>query len=410
MHNLKNAFWIARAYLSYPHKNVSIRFVLRLCIVGIIIGTASLLISLMVTRGFEDAISTKIRGINAPFIISAQGEKIDYQAFIRSCNDWFGSNVQLSPSTTKQVIINHGDRSAVVYLRGIKANLEAATTTLAQKVVLPLIPQPGAAAEHFKSLLKPDQILIGSTLAQRFDLTVGSEIDLLIPSAQNKKKLNLSSRSVTVGGIVTIGLDEYDAHAAFIDLEVLHNIFNERGADQIALNAKSTEAAEIVATIKKNAPELSITSWQELYPALVESLALEKYALFIILTLISLVACMNMIALLFMQIQEKKRDIALLQVLGCSAKTVRFLFIILGFLVTFVGSLIGIATAWLSALALRKLQIPLPDVYYINYLPVHIEPLAFLIVFCVSILLGLGATLLATANVRKINILETLKH
>ncbi len=411
MRSLANAIWLAKAYLLYKKKNVSIRFVLRLCITGIMLGTASLLLSLMITRGFEDAISKKIRGINASYIITAPGNNIDEKGIITAFTNWFGNDVSVSPSSTKQVIINHNGSSSVIYLRGIIAAHEAATTSLASKIIMPPIQSPDKASQHLEAVLGKEQIIVGSKLARSLGLSLGDELELLIPSPDGKKKLKLKSHTVTLSAIITIGLEEYDAHAAFIDLVHLQKIFDERGVQQLAItinNGKNTKT--ILQTIRANAPDLVITPWQELYPALVESLALEKYALFIILALITLVACMNMISLLFMQIQEKRRDIALLLTLGAPHSMIRLLFIILGMLVTALGCLLGVITAWCGGIMLERMHIQLPDVYYLNYLPIYRETGSFLLVFLITLLLGFLASLVSTQKLRSFNLLEILKH
>ena len=133
--------------------------------------------------------------------------------------------------------------------------------------------------------------------------------------------------------------------------------------------------------------------------------------MFFILALISLVASMNMISLLFMQIQQKRRDIAIFKAMGMSDNCIRSIFLHLGIGITLSASAIGLGIAALAGYLLEKYPfIELPDVYYVSYLPARMEPEIFFVVFIATMLLGFLATWIPSRRSKQIEIAQVLRQ
>jgi lipoprotein-releasing system permease protein len=148
-----------------------------------------------------------------------------------------------------------------------------------------------------------------------------------------------------------------------------------------------------------------------LYPDLVSSLILEKYVMFFILALITLVATLNMISLLFMQIQHKLRDIAIMKTIGLANKPIRSIFLALGVTITLLASLSGLGCAAVAGYLLERYPfIKLPDVYYVSYLPARMDFELFVVVFCATLLLGFLATWIPAQRTKRINIAHVLRQ
>lgn len=414
-------FHLAWRYLTCGNDNASIRVMMRLCFAGIAIGSCALMLSLIIMHGFEAVISEKMRGINAPITISSPGNHLDEDSIHHAVTQVLGSACTgTSPSSTKQVIITHGDQQTVVILRGINPAAEGTVTSLADKILAPATAHPdarspqagrGAALTH---ALAPGKLLLGYKLARMLRLGAGATCTIQVPEPRSKKHIKLVNRTVTVGGVFKVGLEEYDANMAFVDLATLNSWFDEQGAEQIAVGlALQDEAAQAtyLQRLQKRLPHLTIVSWQEQYPALVASLKLEKYVMFLILALVTLVACMNMISLLFMQIQHKRRDIALLKTLGMGAGQLWLLFMWMGMVITTSASLTGLAIAGAIGYCLQHgWRISLPDVYFIDYVPASLEWQLFVVVFAATLLLGLVATWLPLRNLKGIAIVDILRN
>ncbi|MGD1997538.1 MAG: FtsX-like permease family protein, partial [Candidatus Dependentiae bacterium] len=155
---------------------------------------------------------------------------------------------------------------------------------------------------------------------------------------------------------------------------------------------------------------LSVRGWEELYPDLAASLALEKYAITIVLALIALVASMLMICLLFMLLQFKRRDIAILRAMGASRDDIHSLFHRIGLTIAFRSVTAGLLFAgavgwWLQTYKM----ITLPDVYYLPYLPASLEPSGFIIIFLVTMLLAHLACRVPLRQLRSLDITEIFR-
>ena len=408
------AFYLAWRYLVYKHDNASITAMIRICFAGIAIGTCALMLSLIVTNGFDREISEKIRGINSPLIISSPGNRLDEASIEAALKPFKDRVVGISGSSFKQIIIDQEDSQTVAIVRGINPVREASVSTIAHKVVSPMAPKTSAIVEHFVKLLAPGRVLLGHKLARQLRLKRGDPITVLVPQPRSKKSVKLATRTLEYAGCFNVGLEEYDSKMMLMNHETMDELFDEEGVDQIALALTQHDDAFVQETadiLSKRFNHLSVTTWQEQYPALVSSLKLEKYVMFLVLALISLVACMNMISLLFMQIQHKMRDIALFSTLGMSSSTLQQIFMIMSVVITCGGSLTGLGIAAVIGYIIQfHTRIPLPDVYFISYLPARMEMDHFIIVFITTLLLGLLATYFPIRRIRKLNIVSLLRN
>lgn len=399
---------VAWRYLWNKEKDSNIAVMIKVCFVGILIGTFALMLTLIITNGFEKAIHDKMRGINAQIMISSPGNKLDADAISRAIKKNFGPElVGMSGNSIKQAILDDEKTQTVLFLKGIDPTTESSVTTLAEKIVWP-------QSSLLATLLTDNNIIIGYKTAQEHNLKIGQTVTLRIPKPSGKKRLSLQDHTVTIAGIFKIGLEEYDNNLAFLSLNTLNEIFDEQGVDHIIIKLKKDDDAyekKMIARLKHRLPHLVVQSWKDLYPALVASLKLEKYVMFFVLALITLVACMNMISLLFMQIAHKRRDIAIFKAMGLADKQIRAIFLRMGLTITTSASLCGLGLAALAGYALERYPfIQLPDVYYISYLPARMDWEIFMIVFVATLLIGFLATWFPTQRSTRINIAQILRQ
>lgn len=402
------ASFIAFRYLFFNRKDHTIRFMIRVCSIGIFVGTYALMLSLIITRGFEEAIHKKMQGINADIIISSPGNKIDAENLIPFIERKAGKDLAgVTSYAVNQLIVERGEQPGILFIKALDPEREHTVTNLPQKVVIPPIPAP-----EFPSLLKKGTIILGNKAASEFRIGTEEELSVLVPDGGSKNKIYLTEKKLMVSAFFSVGLEEYDSSMAFCSHETYKELFPEsQGADTIALKLKRGHSARaLIKDLRKELPDLSINTWQDLYPALVASLKLEKIVMFIVLALITLVASLSMVSLLFMIIQYKRRDIALFTTIGMAHRTIRSIFLHIGFFITLASTALGLLAAGITgALLSQSARIELPDVYYVNYLPARLEPMLFVIVGGTVILLGFLATWLPTRNLHKINIIDILR-
>ena len=409
---------ISKKYLAFKQKDSSVSFMIRICFFGILIGSFALMLTLIVMNGFEKQIHEKMQGINAQVIIHSPGNKLDYQNIKKHLETNFPNEVAgISGQITRQVILDRNKDHSVLFIKGIDPENEAKVTQLHQKITLPIFKNK---KESLKTLLTKNGIIIGIKTAEQQKLNIGDEITILIPKAGGRSKINLKKRKATVTGFFKIGLEDYDNNLAFASLSFLKELFKEgEGVDQIYIKLKNDTSSlfhrnseeRIISNLQKDLSGLSVSSWKEFYPALVASLKLEKYVMFFILVLIVLVASMNLISLLSMQIQQKKRDIAIFKTMGMRNHNIRNIFLKLGMKLTFWASSIGLGLAAIGGFFLERYPfIELPDVYYISHLPATMDFEIFIVVFLATMLIGFLAVWIPVQRTKKINITQVLRQ
>jgi len=441
MKNLSS--FLAWKYLTYKHKDANISFMIKICFLGILIGTFALMLSLIITNGFEKTIHEKMQGINAQIIINSPGNRLDYENIAQTLQKDFSHDIKaMSGNSIKQAILDHNNMHTILFLKGVDPEKESQVTNIASKIV--------SSKKNLADLLADDQIIIGYKMARDHNLSVGQTITILLPEAGNKKKILLKKKHVTISGIFNIGLEEYDNNFAFMSLEQLNTSFDEQGVDYLTIKlreperlmtsithaglsfftarfwkdlivkikhacmlliTRQTDEELVIKKLQHRLPHLVVCSWKDQYPALVSSLKLEKVFAFFILALITLVASMNMISMLFMHIQNKQRDIAIFKTMGMNDQMIRSIFLRMGIWITFTGSILGLGLAALAGYFIEKYPvITLPDVYYVSYLPARMDFEIFFIVFAATMLLGFFATWLPARGCKNINIPSILKH
>lgn len=403
---------LAYAFLGAKHKEKSISIMITICFLGILIGSFCLMLTLIITNGFEKTISEKMQGINASIIINSPPNKLDVDSLRPFLLKNYPEIKSVSGCLMRQAIIDKNKNQTLIFLKGIEPNYEDLVTNIGEKIIK-AISRSKEEVPSLETLLKdPNSIIIGYKIANSMNVDVGDEVNLLIPESGGRNKISLDKQKVLISGIFKIGLDEFDSGFAYCSNEFIMQAFDEKkGVDFVELSLKNPNENQAFASkLQENLPQLKVQSWQDLYPALVSSLKLEKYVMFFIIALISLVASMNMISLLFIQIQQKRRNIAIFKAMGMAGTTIVSIFLWIGMLITFLAVSVGLSLAVLAGYILEKYPfIELPDVYYVSHLPARVEPSLVVIVFICTICLGFIATLIPALRAKRLNIANVLR-
>jgi len=382
-----------------------------ICFISIFIGSFSLALVTAITHGFEIVVHEKMQGIHAQIIIRVPtgSQQLNIDALRPVLQHEFPEITSWSPNTTRYAIVQteNSDMSVptIVMLKAIDPFTEPQVSILQDKIITPQF-------TPLSTLIQNDQVLIGKALSYSLDISVGDTIELLFTDGKRSQrhKIKLNFADAIVNGLFDSGIDEFDSSVIFCSFNFLEKLFPDIGIEQINLKLKSGTNEKKVIKKLQNRLNLDVYSWKDLYKPLVSALKLEKWVSFFVLTLITLVASMSIISLLFMQIIQKRPDIAILKAMGMSDQTISHIFLLIGMVITSVSSLSGLACAWLvSWLFTRYPFIKLPDVYYVSHLPVKMEWHILLVVFVVVLTLGFIATWIPTRRTRNINIANVLR-
>jgi ABC-type lipoprotein release transport system permease subunit len=404
-------FLLARRYLQGASRKKSIGIILSICCIGIFIATFSLALIISIMHGFEKATHKKLQGIHSDIIIHAPGQTINLEALENILNNEFSASIAAySPSEIHPGLLSNPKLESmpvVIIIKGIDPEREAKTSVLEQSIITPL-----HSEKQLATVLGNNAVLIGKKLAELLDVECGNHIELLIPTDEQTKKnaIQLETVTIQIGGIFKTGIEEIDANTVICSLDFLQRIVPDAGVSFIHISTNPHIAIDKVINQLRNRTGLDVYSWKDLYPPLVAALTLEKYAMFFVLSLIVLVASMSIISLLYMLITYKRGDIAILQAIGYPKTKIRNVFLLIGMGVSFISSVLGLASAWCVGLLIDKYPcIQLPDAYFVTNLPIALEGSMFALVFFTVMMLSFFATWIPLHLLKEKNIARLLR-
>ena len=387
--------WLGWRYLCSQRREKFISLIAVLSVLGVALGVAALIIVLAVMSGFDADLQSKIVGANAHLTIEGAGG-IRQPAALAERVARLPHVTGASPYITGQVILRTFDRALGVVARGVEPSTETRVSNLAQYV------REGAFT------LDNNSVVLGRELAGSLGLRLGDTVTLLGPGDTHPYNLRIT-------GLFTSGMYEYDAGFVFIHLPVAQQLFSLPGqATGIGVRTDALDRVNVVAdgVARAVGPALRVRTWMELNRALFDALKLEKTVMFVILTLIVLVAAANIVSTLIMIVMEKMKDIGILQAVGASAASIRRIFtwegLFIGGAGTLLGFTLGLGICW--ALATYKF-IHLPSsVYYIDTLPVRIEWRDTLAITGAALLISLTATIYPAWQASRLRPVEALRY
>lgn len=261
-------------------------------------------------------------------------------------------------------------------------------------------------------------VLVGRELVKQTHLYTGEEVRIVSPLSDPSNPDATGTpipfnRDYRVAGVFFTGMYEYDLKYVYVTLESLQD-FLDRGEAIDGIEVRITDADDTERYIPTAAgagkirealgPGYRIVDWRELNRSLFSALKLEKIAMFLVLGIVILVASFSIVGNLIMVVVEKGRQIALLKTLGASNFGVMQLFAIQGLMIGLIGTLLGVLTGLLGCWAGKRFGLPLnPDVYYIDRLPIHVDPESVAAAALAGIVISILATLypaLLAARVR----------
>jgi len=357
---MRAELFISLRYLATKRKEKFISLISVISIFGIAIGVAALIIVLGVMTGFDRDLRDKIVGNYSHITLSgyrpiASADIDGIQKKIRADPHVVG----VSPYIQGQVLAKEGNRFFAVGIRGVEPATEPQVTRIKQYLT----------SGSLEALTK-DSVIIGKELAAYLGLGLGSTLNV---RSATTKEYNLK-----IAGIFNSGMYDYDMNLIFTDMNTAQEILNmPNQISAVAIKIDDLYKAdsvrrELAATLGFN---YFLKTWQEANQNFFAALKLEKLAMFIILTLIILVAAFNIASTLIVMVVEKTKDIGILKALGMTSASIRTIFTLEGLIIGTLGTFFGAALGLILCALLKKYQfIKLPqDIYYVEKLPVAIQ-------------------------------------
>ncbi|MBN1913024.1 MAG: ABC transporter permease [Candidatus Omnitrophica bacterium] len=395
---MRAELFISFRYLITKRKEKFISLISVISILGVAIGVAALIVVIGVMTGFDRELREKIVGNYAHITVTGYKAipRDEYEELSRkiSLNPHV---VSLSPYIQGQVLIKEGKSLFAAGLRGIDPVSEPQVTKIGDYL------RQGSLED-----LGKDCVIVGKELAAFLGLGIGS--NLLTYSSEKKE------RTLKIVGVFNSGMYDYDMNLIFTRLDTAAGILgmgDEIGA--IAVKLDNLYSADKVRDelARELGFDYNFKTWVEANRNFFAALKLEKLVMFIILTLIILVASFNIISTLVVLVIDKAKDIGILKALGMSARSIRGIFTLEGFYIGSLGIVLGSSVGIILCALLKKYQfIRLPqDIYYIDSLPVSIALWPdIVIIISASLLITLVSTFYPAGKAARLSPVEALRY
>ena len=421
--------FISKRYLSAKRKQVFVSVITFISIFGIFLGVAALIIVLAVMNGFEEDLRTKILGIKSHIELTTDltGPMKDYQKVREKIADVEGV-VASTPFIYSQAMIRSSNGVMGVVIRALDTQSAFKVINLGkikEGNIEYLNKIPHEISPNYKSNgASPDGIVIGKEMARTLGVFLYDTITIISPvSISTPMGMVPRMKKFVVVGIFESGFYEYDSTLAYLSLQSCQD-FLQMGNTVTGIDIKVDDIYKADEIARKIQSKLGFPfwtqNWMQMNKNLFSALKLEKHVMFIILSLIVLVAAFNIISALIMIVMEKNKDIAILKSMGATSRSIMKIFIFQGLIIGVIGTALGCVTGLAVALNLQKVSIVvekifrfkiLPgDVYYLSELPSKVNYGDIVIIVVGTLLICFLSTIYPSLRASRTDPAEALRY
>ncbi|MGI9381224.1 MAG: lipoprotein-releasing ABC transporter permease subunit [Methyloligellaceae bacterium] len=407
---------LALRYLRARRKEGFISVIAGFSFLGITLGVATLIIVMAVMNGFRNELFEKILGLNGHVIVSKiGGEFTDYDSVAKRVKEISGIKSVL-PLVEGQAMISTPAVATGALVRGMKETDLRQLTSVSENIRF-------GQLEGFDNSDRPSLIL-GTRLARSLQVKVGDQVTLVTArGASTPFGTAPRVKRYPVTAIFEIGMSEYDNSIVFMPLREAQLYFNKR--DEVNVLEVVVEKPDQITEINKQILDVSgtsfyVTDWRQRNSSFFNALQVERNVMFLILTLIVLVAALNIISGLIMLVKDKGRDIAVLRTMGATRGAIMRVFFITGASIGVVGTLSGMLLGIVVCLniesirqfigSLTQTEIFSPELYYLSQLPADIEIGEVTSVVTMALVLSVLATLYPSWRASRMEPVEALRY
>ena len=402
---------IALRYLKPRRNDGFLRIIKFFSFTGIALGVAILIIVMSVMNGFRAELVEKILGFSPHITIKPYDQKIElnkinelekYKEIInKSVKSYSGEGVIFSKNNTKGIIV-----------RGYSKNDLEQMSLLKDSVI-------DGSLNDFES----NSVSIGKDLAISSDIVVGDKIQILSTASIETPFGNLPTQSdYVVTSVFSSGLSDFDGNVIFMPLNEVLPLFGVAEEEiRVEIFLKSPEKIELIKEDIQNLfSEHYVYSWADLNKSFFAALKVERNVMFIILTLIIVVAAFNIISGLTILVKNKTKDIALLRTIGVSRKSIVKIFFLTGFLIGFFATISGVIFGVLFSFYVEEIrelltflfniQLFPEEIYFLSKMPSEINIVSILIISGFSLIITIFASLFPSLAAAKLDPVKALKY
>ena len=375
--------FIAKRYLETKRRSALVSRITTIAVGGVFVGVMTLVIVLSVINGFETELRQRIVAFNTNVIVFMRHEEawasadtlvdvLKKQPRVQAIAPFVRSEALLA----YEVIPGRRTRISGVVVKGIDLKKEALVSAVIDSIRPPI---ESFDTSFFEDADRHSGVVLGLDLALDLHVGIGEEIALVTaPSTIRVADVEPVVRKCRVLGFFNSGMYEFDSRFVYMDIEEADELFDfETGLRGFSIQLDDMyKAQEVDEELQRILPlqHYGTNNWINMNQNLFSYMKIEKILMFLMLTLIILVAAFNLVGMLTMVIMEKRKEIGILKAMGAPSFGVMSIFMLEGTVIGVLGTLGGLAAGYVTCLILDRIKLDLPgDVYFIKTLPVLVQ-------------------------------------
>ena len=405
-------WWLASRYMRPRRTEGFVSVTAGFSIAGILIGVAALIAVTSVMNGFREELFSKTMGLNGHAVAVKIGEPFtDYEQT--------AERVLRAPNVTAalpliegQVLVSGSQSGFGAFVRGVSEKSVKSVPLVAQNVI-------GGTLDGFD---QQNGIAIGVGIANTLGVTVGNSITLISPrGAQTPFGVTPRVKSYPIRAVFELGQSAYDKSVIFMPLPEAQRFFNKRGeVDLLEIFVTNPDEIDTASIRQAGGTGLQVSDWRQRDSMYASMLVVERNVMFVILSLIVLVAVFNIIAGLLMLVKDKGRDIAVLRTMGATSGAIMRVFLIAGASIGFIGAALGLLFGLILSWNIESIRQALSwvfginlydqSVYLLSKMRAEIDPVEVAVIVITAFVLAVLATIYPSWRASRLDPVDSLRY